>query len=248
MCNEVAKSNLSVDDCCPSDDDSQTSVLCSTAVNKTIVDELLIEEVRKRPPIYDYTLPLSFRGRHKVAELWTEISNALKGHLSAEEAKKKWKSLKDTYSKLVANEKKPSGSARSQQKPWKHFETMSLRSVSKHKPSISNLTVPIRESNNTLVEETSANNNKELNQDESPAKRRAKTKDDLSASMSRIAEAICKKDMPAINLPKPPEIDALDGMFLYIKQILLTFNKDKQNMLLLKFLQDVTKEKQNERE
>lgn len=77
--NEVAKSNLSVDDCCPSDDDSQTSILCSTAVNKTIVDELLIEEVRKRPPIYDYTLPLSFRGRHKVAELWTEISNALKG-------------------------------------------------------------------------------------------------------------------------------------------------------------------------
>ncbi|XP_071653289.1 uncharacterized protein [Temnothorax longispinosus] len=113
--NEVTKSiNLSVDDCCPSDDDS---VLCSTAVNKNIIDELLIEEVRKRPPIYDYTLPLSFRGRHKVAELWAEISNALKGHLSAEEAKKKWKSLKDTYSKLVADEKKPSGSARSQQKP-----------------------------------------------------------------------------------------------------------------------------------
>ncbi|XP_077257647.1 uncharacterized protein LOC143894867 isoform X4 [Temnothorax americanus] len=130
--NEVTKSiNLSVD----SDDDS---VLCSTAVNKNIIDELLIEEVRKRPPIYDYTLPLSFRGRHKVAELWAEISNALKGHLSAEEAKKKWKSLKDTYSKLVADEKKLSGSARSQQKPpWKHFEAMSfLRSVSKHKPDM----------------------------------------------------------------------------------------------------------------
>lgn len=75
----VAKSNLSMNDCCPSDDNSQTSVFVSTAVNETIIEELLIEEVRKRPPIYDYTLPLSMRGRHKVAELWKDISNALDG-------------------------------------------------------------------------------------------------------------------------------------------------------------------------
>lgn len=52
---------------------------CSTKLNNTALEELLIEEVRKRPPIYDFTLPLSVRGRQKIADLWTEISEALDG-------------------------------------------------------------------------------------------------------------------------------------------------------------------------
>lgn len=39
--------------------------------------------------------------------------------------------------------------------------------------------------------------------------------------MNRIADALCDKEMPVINLPKVPEIDPLDGMFLYIKHRLL---------------------------
>lgn len=66
--------------------------------------------------------------------------------------------------------------------------------------------------------------------------------------MNRIAEAFCNKEMPAINLPKPPEIDALDGMFIYIKQRLLKLNKNTQNTLLLKFLQDIANEEQHEGE
>lgn len=43
--------------------------------------------------------------------------------MSPEKAKKKWKSLKDTYSKAVAEDKKPSGSARSHiQKPHRKKE------------------------------------------------------------------------------------------------------------------------------
>lgn len=63
--------------------------------------------------------------------------------------------------------------------------------------------------------------------------------------MNRIADALCTKEMPAINLPKLPEIDALDACFLYIKQELLKLSPEKQNRLLLKFLQDITKEEQN---
>ncbi|XP_077265229.1 uncharacterized protein LOC143899100 [Temnothorax americanus] len=213
---------------------------------------MLIEEVKNRPPLYDYTLPLSARGRHKIAELWKEISDALHGLLSPEDAKKRWKSLKDTYSKAVAEEKKPSASARScSQKMWKHFEAMSfLRSVSRSRNFISNLTVPIIESNRNLFEENSSDNmeKRKNTEDEPPAEHRAKAHDDLSSSINRIAEAFCNKDNNSvINLPKLPEIDALDGMFIYIKQRLLKLSQEKQNMLLMKFQQDIAKEEQNQR-
>ena len=52
----------------------------NTVLDSTVLEEMLIEEVRKRPPIYDYTLPLSVRGRQKVADLWKEISEALNGN------------------------------------------------------------------------------------------------------------------------------------------------------------------------
>ncbi|XP_011859186.1 PREDICTED: uncharacterized protein LOC105556705 [Vollenhovia emeryi] len=112
----VAESDLPTNDCCISGSDSQESF---STLDKSTLEEMLILEVRNRPPLYDYTLPLSVRGRYKIAELWKEISDALQGLMSPEEAKKRWKSLKDTYSKIVAEEKKPSGSARScSQKPF----------------------------------------------------------------------------------------------------------------------------------
>ncbi|EZA52902.1 hypothetical protein X777_07708, partial [Ooceraea biroi] len=79
----------------------------STIFDKSTLEEMLIEEVRKRPPLYDYTLPLSVRGRHKLAELWREISTTLNGRISPDDAKKRWKSLKDTFSKAVAEGKNP---------------------------------------------------------------------------------------------------------------------------------------------
>lgn len=63
--------------------------------------------------------------------------------------------------------------------------------------------------------------------------------------MNRIADALCNKEMPVMNIPKLPEMDTLDGMFLYIKQRLLKLSSEKQNMLLLKFLGDISKEEQN---
>ncbi|EZA50401.1 hypothetical protein DMN91_004574 [Ooceraea biroi] len=78
----------------------------------------------------------------KIADLWKEVSEALDGLTSPEEAKRRWKTLKDTFCKAIAEEKKPSGSARSSSKKlWKHYELMSfLRSVSTNRNSISNIT------------------------------------------------------------------------------------------------------------
>lgn len=66
--------------------------------------------------------------------------------------------------------------------------------------------------------------------------------------MNRIVDVLCAKEMPVINLPKLSAVGVLDGMFLYIKQRLQRINSEKQDRLLLKFLQDITKEVQNERE
>lgn len=55
------------------------SETCLMKLNDTALEEILIEEVRKRPPLYDYTLPLTARGRQKIVDLWKEISEALDG-------------------------------------------------------------------------------------------------------------------------------------------------------------------------
>jgi len=68
------------------------------------------------------------------------------------------------------------------------------------------------------------------------------TKDKSDDVMNCIADAFCSREMPVINMPKLPEMDALDGMFLYIKQRLLKLSSEKQNMLLYKFLGDISKE------
>lgn len=67
-------------------------------------------------------------------------------------------------------------------------------------------------------------------------------------SMNRIVDVLCTKETPVINLPKLSEINALDGMFLYIKEKLQKLTSEKQDQLLLKFLQDIIKEEQNEHE
>lgn len=62
--------------------------------------------------------------------------------MSPEDAKKRWKTLKDTYSKILAEEKKPSGSSRSSKKPWKHLELMSfLQSISTNNKYVSILRI-----------------------------------------------------------------------------------------------------------
>ncbi|XP_018405534.1 PREDICTED: uncharacterized protein LOC108781913 [Cyphomyrmex costatus] len=130
--------------------------------------------------------------------------------MSPEEAKKRWKTLKDTFSKVIAEEKKPSGSSRISKKSWKHLELMFfLRSVSTCKSSISNVAavfnIPMNEFN---LSEDSTDNVVEDYKDQSCKNRNkgynAKSNDDFNASMIRIADAFCKKETPIISLPKLP--------------------------------------------
>lgn len=44
------------------------------------LDERLIEEVRRREPLYNYRLPLAQRGRKQIKQMWQDISTELNGN------------------------------------------------------------------------------------------------------------------------------------------------------------------------
>ena len=75
-------------------------------------EEQLIVEVQQRPPLWNHTLPLSQRSKVIKKKLWNEVCVAMNGSFTVEGAKKKFKSLGDTYRTILRNEKCPSGSAR----------------------------------------------------------------------------------------------------------------------------------------
>ncbi|XP_067213961.1 uncharacterized protein [Linepithema humile] len=68
-------------------------------------EKLLILEVQKQPPLWDYSLRLMQRRCTIKQRLWAEIVLALNGKISIEEAQKKFKSLHDTYHKIIQSEK-----------------------------------------------------------------------------------------------------------------------------------------------
>jgi len=61
-----------------------TEELASEATNfvhESNIDERLIEEVRKREPLYNYQLPLAQRGRKQTKQMWQDISIELNGNV-----------------------------------------------------------------------------------------------------------------------------------------------------------------------
>ncbi|KYN02829.1 hypothetical protein ALC62_06345, partial [Cyphomyrmex costatus] len=88
-------------------------------------EETLILEVQLREPLWNYKLPLSLRNVKITKNLWQEVANALNGKITANEAKMKFKSLHDTYRRLIRLETSASGSARKNNgKKWPHYDSM----------------------------------------------------------------------------------------------------------------------------
>ncbi|KYN20695.1 hypothetical protein ALC57_06954, partial [Trachymyrmex cornetzi] len=87
---------------------------------KVCIEELLIEEVRKRPPLWNYKLHISKRGGRAKEKLWEEIADSMK------EIKKKWKSLSDMFRRLRRSHKQPSGSSAAKKIKWLHFDRLSF--------------------------------------------------------------------------------------------------------------------------
>lgn len=88
-------------------------------------EETLLLEVQLREPLWNYKLPLPQRNIKITRDLWQEVANALNGKITADEAKTKFKSLYDTYRKIIRAETCASESARKENmKKWAHYDTM----------------------------------------------------------------------------------------------------------------------------
>ncbi|XP_036385990.1 uncharacterized protein LOC118778531 [Megalops cyprinoides] len=81
------------------------------------MEEKLILAVYEYPELYNSTLPI-YRNIDRKANAWRSIG-ALVG-LSGEEAKRKWKNLRDRYIKEVKAERQRSGPESGSQKQWRY--------------------------------------------------------------------------------------------------------------------------------
>ncbi|KMQ89596.1 histone H3 [Lasius niger] len=105
------------------DTDEPVSEATNSFNQPSNLDERLIEEVRRREPLYNFRLPLAQRGRKQTKHMWQDISTELNGEISADGAAKRWKSLRDTFMKIIAEERQPSGSGRvSRWKKWRFYD------------------------------------------------------------------------------------------------------------------------------
>ncbi|XP_024876519.1 uncharacterized protein LOC112457599 isoform X1 [Temnothorax curvispinosus] len=92
------------------DPDESVSEAINSFNQSNNIDERLIEEVRRHEPLYNFRLPLTQRGRKQTKQMWQDISTELNGEISADGAAKRWKSLRDTFMKIIADKRQPSGS------------------------------------------------------------------------------------------------------------------------------------------
>ncbi|KYN00510.1 hypothetical protein ALC62_08718, partial [Cyphomyrmex costatus] len=164
-------------------------------------EELLILEVQKREALWNFQLDVKQRNAKEKNKLWQEVSDALNGIISAETAKSKFKSLHDTYRKIIQSEQKPSGSARANStRLWQHYNTMEfLRDSCLVKTTSSNIS----------TNKTSAF--KESDQS-AEGTRNVRSENIIEKSaIERIADAFCVGSNNDDILPPPPQPDNVDS-------------------------------------
>lgn len=90
----------------------QVGTVVGNTNTEEALDERIIKLVQDRPPLYNSKLPISQRSQAKKGSLWLEIHNLLGGRMSVEDLQKRWRYLRDRYTKAKRKmlEYKPSGS------------------------------------------------------------------------------------------------------------------------------------------
>ncbi|XP_074101040.1 uncharacterized protein LOC141528732 [Cotesia typhae] len=191
--------------------------------------ERLIIEVHNRIPLWNFMISVEERSRETQAKLWEEVAAALNANLSAVEVKLKFKSLRDTYRKIIQAEHRASGSAAViSQDRWKFYDCCEfLRDSGLIKDTSSNVSSENTSNRGNVDIESSIDDNCSEACDEdlqrsqasgvtnSGRKRGRSNKDDAidsASALNRIADALCRENVPP-TLPEPPKIDTV-GAFL----------------------------------
>lgn len=107
------------------------------------VEELLINCVMARTPLWDSRIPIKERSKTIRDVLWQEIYQEFGSNpdFSIDFLMKKWRNLRDTYVRIKGDSKsEPSGSAAKNKKKWEFFDQMSfLNDTINFRPTVSNL-------------------------------------------------------------------------------------------------------------
>ncbi|XP_018371361.1 PREDICTED: uncharacterized protein LOC108766520 isoform X1 [Trachymyrmex cornetzi] len=108
---------------------------------KMEIEEQLIDEIFKRPGLWNFKLPITERSPQIKKQLWEEIYEAMNGSFpSIEMIKRKWKSLSDSFRVHSKKNQQASGSAASGKKPWIHLQRMQfLNDVRLESRTVSNI-------------------------------------------------------------------------------------------------------------
>ncbi|XP_074115526.1 uncharacterized protein LOC141538107 isoform X2 [Cotesia typhae] len=220
--------------------------------------EFLILEVQSRPPLWNYEIPLAKRSSKATDLLWEEISKAMNYRLSADDAKKRFKSLKDQYRKQVRAECRSIGSARIDEKKWRFYDACSfMRDCCLIKPTVGN--VPRDDFHNSGVEgddyisEDDAKNNNNSNNPISttPVSKTSRKRtnngllDNNMSPLAMIAAKICK-DSPPLTLPSTPKIDAVDNFLAGVGHEIRKLPEDKHLGVIIEIMALVQSKLQNE--
>ncbi|XP_028046923.1 uncharacterized protein LOC105828309 [Monomorium pharaonis] len=92
---------------------------------KVTEEERLIEEIHKRPPLWNFKLPLTERSLRIKNKLWEEVAALIDGKMDVSTIKKRWKSLCDTFRVHHKSKQQQSSSARTlSRKEWIHYKQM----------------------------------------------------------------------------------------------------------------------------
>ncbi|XP_011879052.1 PREDICTED: uncharacterized protein LOC105568196 isoform X1 [Vollenhovia emeryi] len=178
---------------------------------KHVQEEQLIDEIHKRPALWNFKLPLAERSIQIKKKLWEEVSASI-NNMDIATVKKKWKSLCDSFRIQQNKQYRPSGSAAtSQTNKWVHFDRMQFLSdvqlTSKTATNISRF-----ESNEELHEDYDDDSRNSILCDDNSSsgrgsrgsKRRSTSISD-NAAIDRIANALNQPVTVKLPSSSPPD-------------------------------------------
>ncbi|KYM98503.1 hypothetical protein ALC62_10781 [Cyphomyrmex costatus] len=153
--------------------------------------------------------PLKERNGKIKKQLWEEIAQILNGKFSWEELKLKFKSLHDTFRKIIQSEHQASGSARKDSTiKWPHYQSMQyLRDSCLYKTTISNIGINERKRTNTSINDEEDVEN--ILTDSTEKRKKRPINEGNTNALDRIADAFCQSN--DFLLPPPPVPDEIDS-------------------------------------
>ncbi|KAH7725598.1 transcription factor Adf-1-like protein [Aphelenchoides avenae] len=178
----------------------------------------LIELVRPHSFLYNMADKV-YRDVNKKQEVWQSVANAMEmPGLTAGEVAKKWKSLVDTYRKNMQKSKKSTGSAKSSDVRWAHFDAMNfMEKFLDGGETSSNLdeTAPPAQSQADLFAQPSDSNDSQEKEKEvlvdvkefstpPTAKKLKRSMDPVEEKLVALIEVAQKQELARANAPPPP--------------------------------------------